>query len=92
LNKKIYDRKPLCSEAKVANFMIKKNISNFNKLSDIANSLNLVPETLSRIITTFKKESIIECKNAKLEILNIYALILIVETNSSIRELKRKNK
>jgi CRP/FNR family transcriptional regulator len=73
----------LSSEAKVADLMIEK-FSIFNRLknNEIAAILNLTPETLSRIITKFKKEHIIEMKKQKLNILNIDALYMIVETNS----------
>jgi len=73
----------LSSEAKVADLMIEK-ISIFNRLknNEIAGILNLTPETFSRIITKFKKESIIEVKNHQLSILNVDALYMIIETNS----------
>ena len=73
----------LSSEAKVADLMIDK-IAIFNKLrnNEIAGILNLTPETFSRIITKFKKESIVKVENGELKILNLDALFMIVETNS----------
>lgn len=73
----------LSSEAKVADLMIEK-ISIFNRLrnNEIAGILNLTPETFSRVISKFKKESIIHIENNKLKILNMEALHKIVETNT----------
>jgi CRP/FNR family transcriptional regulator len=73
----------LSSEAKVADLMIDK-ITIFNKLrnNEIAGILNLTPETFSRIITKFKKESIVKVEKGELKILNLDALFMIVETNS----------
>ncbi len=73
----------LSSEAKVADLMIEK-ISIFNRLrnNEIAGILNLTPETFSRILTKFKKESIIEVKDHKVKILNLEALYIILETNT----------
>jgi len=73
----------LSSEAKVADLMIEKS-SIFSRLknNEIAGILNLTPETFSRIMTKFKKESIIVIKNHKLKILNIDALYMIIETNT----------
>lgn len=73
----------LSSEAKVADLMIKKpSIFNRLKNNEIASILNLTPETFSRIITKFKKESIIATEDNKLSLLNIEALHRIVETNT----------
>jgi len=73
----------LSSEAKVADLMIEKT-SIFNRLrnNEIAGMLNLTPETFSRIMTKFKKESIITVEKHKLKILNIEALYMIIETNT----------
>jgi len=73
----------LSSEAKVADLMI-ENISIFNKLknNEIAGILNLTPETFSRIITKFKKESIIKIDKKRVKILNLDALYMIIETNT----------
>ncbi len=73
----------LSSEAKVADLMIEK-ISIFNRLrnNEIAAILNLTPETFSRVITKFKKESIIHVDKSELKILNLDALFMIIETNA----------
>ncbi len=73
----------LSSEAKVADLMIKKvNIFNRLKNNEIASILNLTPETFSRILTKFKKESIITVKDHVLAVQNKDALFNIVETNT----------
>jgi len=73
----------LSSEAKVADLMIKKvNIFNRLKNNEIASILNLTPETFSRILTKFKKESIITVKEHVLAVQNKDALFNIVETNT----------
>jgi len=73
----------LSSEAKVADLMIKK-VAVFNRLknNEIASILNLTPETFSRILTKFKKESIISVDNTQLSVLNVDALYSIVDTNT----------
>lgn len=73
----------LSSEAKVADLIIEKTLV-FNRLknNEIASILNLTPETFSRILSKFKKESIITIKNHNLSILNKEALEMIVETNT----------
>jgi CRP/FNR family transcriptional regulator len=73
----------LSSEAKVADLLIEK-VSIFNRLknNEIAGILNITPETFSRILTKFKKESIVEIRNNELTILNLEALYIIVETNT----------
>ena len=73
----------LSSEAKVADLMIEKAMI-FNRLknNEIASILNLTPETFSRILSKFKKKSIITIKNHELEILNKEALYMIIETNT----------
>jgi CRP/FNR family transcriptional regulator len=73
----------LSSEAKVADLMLEK-IATFNRLrnNEIAGILNLTPETFSRVITKFKKESIIHVVDGELKILNEEALYMIVETNT----------
>jgi CRP/FNR family transcriptional regulator len=83
LSSLVHKETVLSSEAKVADLMI-ENISIFNRLrnNEIAAILNLTPETFSRIITKFKKESIVIIKNSDLKILNLDALFLIVETNT----------
>jgi CRP/FNR family transcriptional regulator len=63
--------------------MIKKvNIFNRLKNNEIASILNLTPETFSRIMTKFKKESIIVVERHEVTILNEDALYNIVETNT----------
>jgi CRP/FNR family transcriptional regulator len=73
----------LSSEAKVADLMIEKSMI-FNRLknNEIASILNLTPETFSRILSKFKKKSIISIKTHQLEILNKEALYMIIETNT----------
>lgn len=73
----------LSSEAKVADLMLEK-LSIFNRLknNEISAILNLTPETFSRILTKFKKESIIKMENGAFKILNMDALKRIVETNT----------
>lgn len=73
----------LSSEAKVADLMIEE-ITIFNRLknNEIAGILNLTPETFSRVISKFKKESIVAMENNELKILNLDALYKIVETNT----------
>ena len=73
----------LSSEAKVADLMLEK-ISTFSRLrnNEIAGILNLTPETFSRVIAKFKKESIIKIEKGEVKILNEEALYMIVETNT----------
>jgi CRP/FNR family transcriptional regulator len=73
----------LSSEAKVADLML-EDIHTFNRLrnNEIAGILNLTPETFSRVITKFKKESIIHIENGELKILNEEALYMVIETNT----------
>ena len=72
----------LSSEAKVADIIISKpQIFERLKNSEIAEILNLTPETLSRILSKFKKDKIIELKQHKLKILSLDKLYLILETN-----------
>ena len=73
----------LSSEAKVADLMIEKAVI-FNRLknNEIASILNLTPETFSRILSKFKKQSIISIEKHTLTILNKEALYMIIETNT----------
>jgi len=73
----------LSSEAKVADLMLDK-LSIFNRLknNEVAAILNLTPETFSRVITKFKKESIVIMEKSELKVLNREALQLIVESNT----------
>ena len=70
------------SEAKIAD-LIYTNASVFERLknNEIAAVLNLTPETLSRILSKFKKENIITIKNHVLTILDPKALEDIIVTN-----------
>lgn len=73
----------LSSEAKVADLMMQQ-LSIFHRLknNEIASILNLTPETFSRIMTKFKKESIVSADKKGVTILNMDALYNIVETNT----------
>jgi len=73
----------LSSEAKVADLMLER-VTIFNRLknNEIAGILNLTPETFSRIMSKFKKESIISVEKHTLTILNKEALYMIIETNT----------
>ncbi len=73
----------LSSEAKVADIIL-NNSSIFEKLknNEIAEILNLTPETLSRIISKFKKDKIIDIKKHHLIIFDREKLNHILETNS----------
>jgi len=83
LSSLIHKETILSSEAKVADLML-ENIAIFSRLrnNEIAAILNLTPETFSRILSKFKKESIIAIKEHKVKILNREALTIILETNS----------
>ncbi len=83
LSSLVHQETILSSEAKVADLLIKKEaIFNRLKNNEIASILNISPETFSRILSKFKKESIIAIKNHKIKILNRDALFLIIETNT----------
>jgi len=73
----------LSSEAKVADLMLER-VTIFNRLknNEIAGILNLTPETFSRIMSKFRKESIISVEKHTLTILNKEALYMIIETNT----------
>ncbi len=73
----------LSSEAKVADLMLQK-LSMFHRLknNELASTLNLTPETFSRILTKLKKEGIIKVEDQKIVILNEDALYTIVDTNT----------
>ncbi len=70
------------SEAKIADLMY-NNASVFERLknNEIASMLNMTPETLSRILSKFKKEEIITIKNHVLTVLDEVALEDIISTN-----------
>ena len=72
----------LSSEAKVADIILNKpTVFERLKNNEIADILNLTPETLSRILTKFKKEGIITLKKHKLQILEPQKLEEILESN-----------
>ncbi len=72
----------LSSEAKVADIILRQNtIFSRLKNSEIASMLNLTPETFSRILTKFKKESLISISNHQLIIIDRDRLITLVDTN-----------
>jgi CRP/FNR family transcriptional regulator len=70
------------SEAKIAD-LVMSNATIFQHLknNEIASILNMTPETLSRILTKFKKEKIITLEEHILTILDTEALTYIIETN-----------
>ncbi len=70
------------SEAKVADILV-NNIDVFKRLkhSEIADILNMTPETLSRILSKFKKEKIIAMNKHEITILQLDALKEILEHN-----------
>ena len=70
------------SEAKIADVLY-SNPTVFERLknTEIAAMLNITPETLSRILTKFKKEEIIMIKNHVLTVLQPKALEEIILTN-----------
>jgi CRP/FNR family transcriptional regulator len=74
----------LSSEAKVADLLLsEKEIFNKVKNNEIASILNITPETLSRILSKFKKNNIISNnKNHFIKIINSEALHIIVEKNT----------
>ena len=71
------------SEAKISN-LIYSDPDVFERLknNEIASLLNITPETLSRTLTKFKKENIIEIEQHKLTVLDRETLFNIVETNN----------
>jgi CRP/FNR family transcriptional regulator len=78
----IHKETVLSSEAKVADIIINKpQIFSRLKNNEIADILNVTPETLSRILSKFKKEGIISMKKGNLTILNGEKLNQILETN-----------
>ncbi|MCK5854980.1 MAG: Crp/Fnr family transcriptional regulator [Sulfurovaceae bacterium] len=73
----------LSSEAKVADLILNE-IKVFNRIrnNEIASILNITPETLSRILSKFKKHNIIRITNYIVEIENMEALHIIIEKNT----------
>ena len=73
----------LSSEAKVADLLLNElDIFNRVKNNEIASILNITPETLSRILSRFKKENIIDIQNHKVVVCDIKALHMILEKNT----------
>ena len=70
------------SEAKIADILL-HNARVFKRLknNEIASILNLTPETLSRILSKFKKEQMISIDNHVVCIHNKEALLKVIETN-----------
>ncbi len=70
------------SEAKIADILL-HNASVFERLknNEIASILNITPETLSRILSKFKKEKIISIEEHIVTIHDTEALQRVIETN-----------
>jgi len=70
------------SEAKIADILL-HNASVFERLknNEIASILNITPETLSRILSKFKKENIITITEHVVTLHNENALLKVIETN-----------
>jgi len=70
------------SEAKIADILL-NNASVFERLknNEIASILNITPETLSRILSKFKKENIITISEHVVTLHSEEALIKVLETN-----------
>jgi CRP/FNR family transcriptional regulator len=70
------------SEAKIAD-ILHHNASVFERLknNEIASILNITPETLSRILSKFKKENIISITDHVVTVHNEKALLKVIETN-----------
>ncbi len=78
----VHQETVLSSEAKVADTILNRSeIFSRLKNSEIADILNLTPETLSRILSKFKKDGIIEIKKHDLKILDANKLRVILSTN-----------
>ena len=71
------------SEAKIAD-VIYNNPTVFERLKngEIASMLNITPETLSRILTKFKKEKIITMEHHVVTVLNKIALQSVIDNNT----------
>lgn len=71
------------TEAKIADILY-TNPSIFERLknNEIAYMLNMTPETLSRILTKFKKEEVIKIDEHVVTILDEDALRYVIETNT----------
>ena len=71
------------SEAKVADLILSEiDIFNRVKNNEIASILNITPETLSRILSRFKKENIIDMKEHIVTIRDMETLHMILEKNT----------
>ena len=70
------------SEAKIADILL-HNATVFERLknTEIASILNITPETLSRILSKFKKENIITIKDHVVTLHDKKALLKVIETN-----------
>jgi len=78
----VHQETVLSSEAKVADTILNRSdIFTRLKNSEIADILNLTPETLSRILSKFKRDKIIELKKQELKILDSEKLRVILSTN-----------
>lgn len=70
------------SEAKIADILL-HNATVFERLknTEIASMINITPETLSRILSKFKKEHIITIKEHVVTLHDEQALLKVIETN-----------
>lgn len=76
------------SEAKIADLIsTKAEIFQYLKNNEIASILNITPETLSRVLTKLKKESIITIRDHVVTILDKNALQGIIDTNTMKKRL-----
>lgn len=73
----------LSSEAKVADLILNETkVFNRIKNNEIASILNITPETLSRILSRFKKSNIITIHNHNVTIKDMASLHMIIEKNT----------
>jgi len=70
------------AEAKIADILL-HNTSVFERLknNEIASILNITPETLSRVLSKFKKEEMIEINSHVVTLHDVQALNKVIETN-----------
>jgi CRP/FNR family transcriptional regulator len=70
------------TEAKISDLLL-NNPSIFERLknNEIASILNMTPETLSRILSRFKKENIITITEHKVTLHDTEALLKVIQTN-----------
>jgi CRP/FNR family transcriptional regulator len=73
----------LSSEAKVADLIL-NDTETFSRVknNEIASILNITPETLSRILTKFKKEKLISFEKHQMKIINLELLHILIEKNT----------